>query len=178
MLQTNFRSIVSPPIYKKYRKLHKNAILSFTFVSTTTKWLHGNNAIMLFSGVSHSVFSVCFCLSTPIKSGARPSTTTALPFTLPSLCMVYTITHRQMVWVWVLPPHANIRDVLNLSHILMDGRADREYANCRAVPLASSVYYRIYLTGFKEWGKLAPVRRRQRKWDGWELSDETCCFDC
>ena len=32
MLQMNFPSIVSPPIYKKYRKLHKNVMLSFTVV--------------------------------------------------------------------------------------------------------------------------------------------------
>lgn len=87
--------------------------------------------VTLFSGTPQSLFF----LSTPIISSVcLPRQRLYLSPFPPSLRCV--ITRRQMVWVWALPPHANIRHALNLSHILMDDRVDRQFANCRTIPSA------------------------------------------
>lgn len=68
-------------------------------------------------------------LNTHNKQRAPWTVAAVLPFPLP-FPVHCVITRRQMVWVWVLPPHANIRHALNVSHILIEARTDRQFTKC------------------------------------------------
>lgn len=84
----------------------------------------------------------------------------------------FAITCRQMVWVWVLPPLANIRYAFNLSHILMVDCVDRQLGRSVAVPLALCLLPYLFdlIQAMK---KLAPsgpgkIKKSSKEfYDGW-----------
>lgn len=92
------------------------------------------------------------------------SAATLLPFTL-SLALCVAWLHAD-TWFEFEPCRlrANIRHALNLSHILMDDRVDRQFANCLTIPLALCLlpYLFDWIQGMR------PARKRQRKWEGYD----------